>query len=227
MKHLNRILLFSGLLAVLVAPAVADEMAYIDYLGYAWETGGFPPSEPGDVLEFVGITSNIDPFFGIDLGEFELTFHLHGLSNCQVDTLPAFIQYTYCEGYLDVYMDPQMDADYGIDPPNMTSPNSFTNGILFLHAGFLDGFKLYMTSTGSGFFDATLEGIEGWVLNNPCPPGNPCIFTWGGAFTNIPGEPPLAQIPAGYDIQMDGVLEVDQVISNESSTWSGVKALYR
>ena len=49
-----------------------------------------------------------------------------------------------------------------------------------------------------------------------------CAYTWGGAFTNESG----AQIPDGYDLQIDGLFELDGAVADEHSTWGDVKSLY-
>ena len=53
----------------------------IDYQGYAWENGGFTPSNPGDVLNIVGVTDNVDAIFGVNLGNEELTIWVTNLTS--------------------------------------------------------------------------------------------------------------------------------------------------
>lgn len=193
---------------------------YIDYLGYGWETGGYPPSDPDDVLEFTCVADFIDPAFEIDLSGLELTFHIHGLvSTGEVDLGGGNTMVSFTGGQLDIYMDNNMDADWGTFPPNTVSPATFTNGILFFSGPFTS-YNMYIGSTGSGSYEGTLDGVAGWVLNNIC---SDCAYTWGGVFDGSTG----AQIPDGYDLQMDGVFEIDGSVAGETQTWSDVKALYR
>lgn len=212
--------LLAACLIVATAPAaLAQENPHIDYFGYAWETGGFPPSDPGDELIFTCVADYVADFFGVSLDDFELTFHLYGMINCGSTTLPSGTEViSYCDGYLDVYMDAAKDADWGVNPPNPTSPSTFTDGILFFHGPF-SSFTMYMTSYGYGSYEGTLDGESGWVINEIC---ENCAYTWGGAFSKD-----IAQVLEGYDLQIDGVLEMDIEVGNAESTWANVKALYR
>ena len=76
-----------------------------------------------------------------------------------------------------------------------------------------------MTSYGYGSYEGTLDGESGWVINEIC---ENCAYTWGGAFSKD-----IAQVLEGYDLQIDGVLEMDIEVGNAESTWANVKALYR
>ena len=49
-----------------------------------------------------------------------------------------------------------------------------------------------------------------------------CVYTWGGNFS----DPSGAQIPDGYDLQVDGVFEIEQSVPTEESSWGSVKALF-
>ena len=55
-------------LALAFAMPTFGQVAFIDYYGYAWETGGFPPSNPGDDLVFTCVGDAADAIFGVDLG---------------------------------------------------------------------------------------------------------------------------------------------------------------
>ena len=50
-----------------------------------------------------------------------------------------------------------------------------------------------------------------------------CAYTWGGGFTTDAN----AQMPEGYDLQIDGVFEIEAAVSTEDATWGSLKALYR
>jgi hypothetical protein len=77
-----------------------------------------------------------------------------------------------------------------------------------------------MTAGGGGSFEGTLNGLGGEILGDLC---TDCAYTWGGTFTQETG----ADIPAGYDMQMDGELLIEGSVANEFETWSGVKNLFR
>ena len=59
----------------------------------------------------------------------------------------------------------------------------------------------------------------GSALAGPC---SGCAYTFSGTFA----APTGAQIPAGYDLQIDGVLDVESTVSVESMSWGAVKNLY-
>lgn len=205
--------------AMLATPVLAQE-TNVDYLGYAYETGGFPTSDAGDELVLLAVATYAADIFEVDLGLNELTFHVYGfISEGQVDIGGGNLQITYTGGYVDVWRDTRMDADYGTYPPNGTAPSTFNNGVLFFR-GANDGFTLTITPTGYGYFEGDLLCMAGEIIDGPC---GDCAYTWGGAFDLNTG----AQIPDGYDLQIDGALFFDPSVPTENSSWSGVKALYR
>jgi len=219
--HLTRktsIFVACAAMVVFAVPAFAQAPA-IDYVGYSWETGGFPPSVAGDELVCLGVTSNLDPIFGVDLGVDELTFHLYGLiSTGEVPLGGGMVMVTYTGGMMDVWRDGAQNADWGLNPPNPTAPASFVDGTLFFRGAFND-FTVFMLGDGSGSFEGTLNGLGGEVLGDLC---TDCAYTWGGTYTQL-----SAQVPDGYDMQMDGELLIEGSVAEDVQTWSGVKALFR
>ncbi|MFH2051850.1 MAG: hypothetical protein ABIK96_05210 [bacterium] len=211
--------LVGALLPALFAVPALGQVYSVDYLGYAWETGGILPSDAGDELVIVSVADYVDPAFGVDLGIDELTFHVYGLvSGGETDFL-GNTMINYAGGYLEIYQDPSRNADWGVNPPNATAPGSFTEGSLFFRGAFT-AFTLFFDPSGSyGSFEGTLDGLAGSIIDDVC---SDCVYTWGGAFTLDAG----AQIPQGYDLQIDGVFEIDAAVSSESASWGSVKALF-
>ncbi len=204
---------------VLSAVPVLAQVYAVDYLGFGWETGGILPSNAGDELVLTSVADNVDPAFGVDLGSEELTLHIYGLvSTGQVD-LGGYFAIEYTGGYLEIYQDSAMNADWGTNPPNPTSPASFQDGALFFLGNFTS-FTMYFDATGaSGSFSGNLDGVSGSIINGMC---TNCVYTWGGTFTQAAG----AQIPAGYDLQVDGVFEIDSAVPVQTTNWGSVKALF-
>ncbi len=184
---------------MLCATAVFAQTPTIDYLGFGWETGGMPPSAPGDEFVFVGVADNADPLFGVDLGGYTMV--------------------TYTGGTMDIWADSAMNADWGVNPPNGTAPSTFNDGTLYFRGAFTS-FTVFMSAAGAGSFEGNLDGVEGELIGDVC---TDCAYSWGGIFSQEAG----AQIPTGYDFQMDGVFEVDPAIGNDDATWSDLKSLYR
>ena len=205
-------------LASLTAPALAQNPG-IDYIGYAWETGGFFPSVIGDELFVAGVATGADPVFQIDFGIDELTFYMYGMTSGGETTLGSgTVMVNYTGGFLEIYRDPAQNADWGINPPSAVSPATFSDGTLAFRGSFTS-LTFYFTADGNGAYEGALNGLDGEVIDDVC---SNCAYTWGGSFLLDAG----AQIPDGYDMQLDGILELDGAVSNDISTWGGVKALY-
>ena len=207
-----------ALVIAFAIPAFGQASA-IDYFGYAWETGGFPPSDPGDMMIFTGVGDGADPIFGVDFGIEELTFYMYDLASTgAIDIGGGALQINYTGGFLEIYRDGAMNADWGIVPPNPTSPSTFVDGTLFFKGTF-NSMTIFLNPDGNGAYEGTLDGIGGTMIDEVC---TGCVYTWGGNFT----PPSGAQIPDGYDIQIDGVFEIEEAVSTEDRSWGSVKALF-
>lgn len=218
MKKLFSLLFTVALLGVTAVPSGA--VVLVDYVGYAYETGGLLPSNPGDTLVFTALATNIDPLTGVDLGTAEVTFYVYGLTSTgQGNDGFGNAIVTYTGGTLEVWRDYAKNADWGINPPNLTAPSTFGDGDLLFQGTFVSFVLAINPLTGAGAYEGYLDGVSGSLIQ-AC--AN-CGYTWGGAF----GEDSGAQILPGYDLQIDGVLEVDGSIDNEISDWGRIKTLYR
>ena len=210
-------------LAVVLLPATASAqmITIVDYYGYGWETGGFLPSDPGDVLEFSGVADFVNPLIDADLGTYEVTLYFYDLVSTGefVDGGTGNTFVSYAGGTLEVYRDAAKNADWGVFPPNATSPSTFMDGTLLFQGSFTS-FNMVLTPSGAGAYEGLLDGIAGLILSDFC---DDCAYTWGGSFTQDTG----AQIPDGYDLQLDGVLELDQAVPAEPTAWGALKALYK
>jgi hypothetical protein len=210
------------LLAVgtLAFTTTAQGVEITDYLGFAWETGGFPPSQSGDVFSFVGVSDWADPLMGVDLNTEEVTFYVHDLvsmGQLADNPQPGWTTTYYSGGVLEMYRDAAMNADYGINPPNGTVPSTFTDGTLLLSANFTS-FAISIDPFGNGSYGGAADGTGGELITS-C---TGCIYTWGGSFTVDAG----AQLPEGYDIQMDGILDIDSAVPAPTQAWGALKAKY-
>jgi len=188
----------------------------LDYVGYGWETGGILPSNPGDVFEFTAVTTNLDPIFGVDLLTEEVTVYVSGLiSTGQFNTGSSYLV-GYVGGHIEVYSDGAQDADWGVFPPN-AQLSTFTNGTLLFEGNFTS-FTVQMDLGGvAGAFEGLIDGVGGTVAN-AC---TDCAFTFGGIFGDA-----IAQLPDGYDLQIDGTLEVCETVQTTEQSFGSIKALY-
>lgn len=221
---MKRLPLLPAACVLLIAGSALAQNALIDYQGYAWETGGFPESVAGDVLSIVGVVDSLDARFGVNLAVDEVTLHVTGLVSAgQVDIGGGVLSISYSGGTIDLYRDPTRDHDYGIDPPNGTAPPTFTNGSLLLGGTFSNFFLYFDPSSGSGAYEGncTFTAGSGLATLNQL---NANGYTFGGTLdSNASG----GNVPQGYDLQVDGVVEVEVIVGVESRTWGSVKEMYR
>lgn len=212
------VLVLAALTVSVFALPAAAQISAIDYTGFAWVTAA-PLKAAGDEFRFVGAANNLDPVFGVDLGVDELTFHVYGLlSTGDLDLGGGVVMVAYSGGYMEIYQDSAQNADWGINPPNLTVPGTFVDGDLFFAGAFTD-MTMIFTPDGGGSFEGNLNGISGSAIDASC---TGCVYTWGGAFTVDAG----AQLPEGYTHQVVGALEIDEAVSTDSASWGSVKALF-
>lgn len=211
-------------MALLANTAVAQPNALIDYQGYAWETGGLPPSNASDVLSVVGVVDNIDVRFGVNFLLEEVTLYASNLvSGGQVDLGGGLLQIAYTGGNLDLYRDPARNHDYGVNPANATAPSTFVDGTLFLGGTFTNFFLFFDSATGTGAYEGNVVFSAGSglaTLNQIQAPG----YTFGGVLNRTASG---GNVPAGYDLQVDGTLEVSFGVGVENKSWGAVKSLYK
>lgn len=214
--------LFSIATLCLFTTAAQAQTALVDYVGFGYEVGPLTQdintSDPGDELVVLTTVSTIDPVFGVAPGA-EVTIVLSGLISTGSIDIGGTTVIGYILGTLSMYEDPSNDADWGTNPPNGTAPSSFTNGDLLFQGAFTN-FTLFITGDGIGAFEGSLDATGGSALANVCAD---CAYSFAGVFTTAAG----AQIPDGYAVQVDGTLEVDSSVDNQTTSFGAVKGLYR
>lgn len=194
--------------------------AVVDYVGYAYETGGLVPSDPGDQLSVACTVSQIDPLFQVDLGTQEATLFIDGLvsQGANVNQTTGTTTTIYTGGTIAVYASFDHNHDWGVSPPNPTAPSTFIDGDLVFMGNFTS-FTLVLQASGSGVFQGTIDATGGSALAGPC---SDCSYTIAGTFSLLTG----ANIPAGYDLQVDGILDVDSAVDNENISWGELKSQF-
>jgi len=213
--------LATAVLVWLAFGANASRAAMVDYVGFGWETGGITTSLPGDELAIAAVVTQIDALFGIDLNAVEGTLYIEGLTSLGAVFNPSteVTSISYTGGTLSLYADPSWDHDWGTNPASGTVPGTFVNGDLLFEGTFTD-FSLLLQASGGGVFEGYLHATGGSALAGPC---SDCAYTFAGAFATPSG----AQIPEGYDLQVDGVLEIESAVATENINWGSLKNLYR
>jgi hypothetical protein len=199
-----------------VGAAYANEQI-LHLSGHSWEDGGFPPSDPLDEFNLVGILNDIEEPLVWDTANYSYTLSVRDLVSLGGGVFGNTHVVSYSGGLFTIKVDwLPSNHDYGINPPNATAPSTFEDGISTYLDGYFTDFTLtYNTSTQSGSFNGTLNFTGGDVY--------PLLAaTEGWTFgANIAGFS-----PTGYNLQMNGDVYL-QVVSVEEQSWGGIKNLYR
>ena len=203
---------------VVAVPATADMTILMDYTGFAWEDGGVPTSNPGDVLALTAIATDWDPAFGVDPGTAEVTIYIYNLVSTGEFIVGSDTFIAYNGGHIEVYEGPILDHDWGTFPPN-AQLGTFTNGTLLFEGDFTS-FGLTLGASGFGVYEGTIDGVGG-TSAAICDGLADCAYTFGGAFDKT-----IGQVPDGYDLQIDGTLEVDAAVPETPTSFGAIKSLF-
>jgi hypothetical protein len=234
MKRSTLLLFFSAVVSF-VAPALAraDELL-LTFTGFDYEDPNPVPAtflEVGEGYKVVGFITTYGPLLTpyTDFSAEEYTFHLFGLTVATRQTLGNLLAVTMNNGgrgryYYDDLAPPDgvgTHGDYGSNPPNLTSPSTFIDGVLGL-GGSVDNFNLsYNFNTNQGNFQANMTLDEGPYLTY-IPPAQRA----GWVLAGLAGRP-NPTVPAGYVDQLSGECRIPDVTTTTHGTWGAVKALYR
>jgi hypothetical protein len=215
--NLKTILASLALVSLLAAPAAATQ-AIIMISGNSWETGAYPPSDVGDELQAVGVVNEITAPLYWDPSLHSFTFYIHGLSSLGETVFGTIHVVSYTGGQFTIYRDDLPDnSDYGINPPNATSPSTFTDGdAIYLDGVFTDFTLTFNESTASGSFTGTLNFTGGIVYPHLTDPDG---WSFGSDIAGLS--------PQGYDLELNGDVYANGPIAIEPQSWGGMKALYR
>jgi len=202
----------------LAGVAHAQEGQILHIFGHAWETGGFPASDPGDNLSVVGIMSDVYEPLIWDESNHSYTFWIRDLVSLgeTVSGLTRIAEYT--GGLFTIYVDSlPSNHDYGINPPNATAPSTFTDGTsVYLEGHFTDFTLTFNDAVGGGSFLGGLTLTGGDVLAL-LPSVDLYLYVGIVQFLS----------PEGYDLIMDGDVFATVFVAVEETSWGGIKSLYR
>ena len=206
-------------LAVLMtaSAAFAQDQQILFVSGNAWEDGGFPPSTVGDKFHAVGILNDIGNPLTWDTDNYNYSWWVRELVSLGETIFGPIHVATYSGGLFTVYVDwLPSNHDYGTNPPNATSPSTFNDGISTYLDGFFTDFTLNFNDLSqTGTFNGTVSFTGGDVF--------PLLTaTEGWTFgSNLAGFS-----PTGYDLQLNGQVELF-VVSVEEASFGSIKSLYR
>jgi hypothetical protein len=156
--------------------------------------------------------------FGVAPSSQEVTIVIYDLVSTGEFPVGSDVFIAYTGGKIEVYEDAILDHDWGTFPPN-PELSTFTNGSLLFEGNFTD-FGLQLTASGIGVYEGTIDGVGG-TSAAICDGLSDCAYTFGGAF-----QREIAQVPDGYDLQIDGTLEVDSAVPTTVSSFGAVKSLF-
>ncbi|MGH7740598.1 MAG: hypothetical protein ACRENS_01100 [Candidatus Eiseniibacteriota bacterium] len=176
----------------------------------------------------VGFVTQFGPLLTpyIDTGTYQYTNTIDALTVVTHTYFGGFLEATFANGGRASYYADALSggtaADYGVNPPNATSPSTFTDGSLRL-TGSVDNFIFdldYTVNPISGTFSGnmTLDGGADLIY---VPVSQRSGWTLGGTAGQV-----NPTIPAGYDNQVTGECKV-LVTPTTHVTWGAIKALYR
>jgi hypothetical protein len=236
MKRRLLLLLCSALLAFAV-PARAADLFLLGFTGFDYEDPDQADPDPdganylnvGDGYKSVGfVTSFGTPLLPwVNQATNEYTFHMFNLGVIQHDwdAPNQFVSVLFANnGRVRFYEDAiggGTPGTYGINPPNATSPGTFTDGTIML-GGKLDNFGLFYDYGGNqgGFSgEMTLDEGSDLIYINPAQRMGWLI---GGLAAR-----PNNTIPDGYDNQISGEARIPDATPARTKSWGAVKALYR
>ena len=204
-------------LGLLASPAVGPEhmasQCFADFVTQCVsETGGFPPSNPGDEFEVLSLV-DLSPPLTWDPVNFEYTVRLGDLvSEGQSQQGPYQIAVAYSGGTLVIYEDPRSG---GTPAVRCDDPESFADGTPYL-VGEVTSFSLFFNSQfNSGAADGRVTFTGGTHLHELG--GNTSDVVLGGIFV-FSGP--------GFPLQWDGQV-CFAAVPVEPTTWGQVKSTFR
>jgi hypothetical protein len=203
----------------LLSPGMSAAVEQMVINGFTYFT---PPEGVGTQATLV---AQLDPPYGfdypmtVDFSTNEYTFYFQSTIQ-SISVGPVTTTISYADASFAIYEDPSKNGDYGVNPPNGTSPSTFQDGTPILtgtlsnvtridyNLGFPEPTIVAdCTFTGGTKLSELIQG-NNWTLH-------------GGISSN-----PLAGIPTGYQQSWSLKIVFSGPLPVEEYTWGGIKALY-
>ncbi len=223
------LLLIAGCIA-LASPAAAQQRDdLLIFTGFDYQVTGAPGlyflGASGDGYRALGFASSINPIVPSNEATNEYTFYLYEATVNTSDFTDGLLQVYFNPGArFRVYEDPFLGgtaATYGVNPPNATAPSTFVDGTVLLGAQVDNLVLVYDYNALQGALDASATLDEGSALGN-IPPARR-----GGWLLSGTAGAPNPTIPAGYEHQLAGKVQIPYATSATTKSWGQIKSLYR
>jgi hypothetical protein len=217
-----------GVFVVLAGARTAGaQTLFFDYVGFDYESPNPNPSvfgEAGSGYNGLGFVPGLFAPLVADTTTYEYTYYITGLTPISSTPVGSYLIVNYSPGTLSIFEDLKSGGtpgDYGVNPPNLVAPTTFTDGTPFL-IGSLTGFQyVFNTVNGSGSYESAFEVTGGSQYANVVNYGQTKGWTFAGTSANA------LNIPAGYQHQVDGQTFLNQPVPTRRSSWGHIKSLYR
>ncbi len=226
MKRIATLFALALTLTAVTASRAESPLLLFDYVGFDYESPNLNASifgEVGSGYVGVGTVENLFAPLVFDNVNKRYTYVFSGLTATARNVYGDYVVVDYSGGTLSVYEDDRVggtDPLYGVNPPNATAPGNFSDGTMIL-SGTLSGFQIVINTTNnSGSYNSDFTATGGTQIDNIAP-GDRDGWTFSGVTGNA------TNIPLGYVHQVDGQVFLTKPTLTRTSTWGGVKALYR
>lgn len=231
MKRKALLLVFTAALAI-AAPAKSDEFL-LGFTGFDYQDPSLNATSPagylavGEGYKMVGFVTSVGPLLDpwVDFSVNEYTVYIRDLT---VVSRSLFFQFFSAQfnnnGRGSYYADALSGGtpgNYGVSPPNLTVPLTFTDGSERL-TGDIDNFVVtfnFNLSTGNFSGNMTQDGGPDLIY---VPTDQRAGWVLGGL-----SDRPNNTVPTGYDNQVSGECRIPDATPTTHKSWGSIKALYR
>ena len=208
--------------------SVSGTLGTID--GFLWEDGTWSaPFVSGDELHLVGtFEGGNDPFFAVPWYPASNTYTLwiRGMIATDEACSEGDRSVSYRGGMIGIYREPMpKHHDYGGNPPNGSSPTTFSDGELVLECSIDGGILGFNRTNGTGRLSLWgLQYVGGGLLDAVTERCGVCRVELEAVLA--PDAPARDAVPAGYDFGFSGTLRT-WISYGEAPPWEDLRALYR
>lgn len=207
-----------GLVALTGSAGIAPANPRLEFSGHGRETGGLAISSLGDTLWIVGMITGVEDLPGLPYtpAQCEYSFAITGLISSG-EHIEFGINHVivYSGGLLEIFADPQFNADWTAPQSESSPPAGFHDGSLLFSAT-MEPCRLTYATGYPGMLYGRIEACGGSAMQ-----WLNLMAYWVGDREETPTE--LAAL--GYDLTITGRLGVwwdDPVLD----CWGAIKALY-